>query len=90
MERHRGMAGMTGTPDRIALTTLISSAILHCEREIADMNRAVRLLSKTDRERILETYADGQQWRGLASDDFRHMVEALMVLTDGQIAFGDT
>lgn len=75
---------------RLALTTLIASAISHCEAEIADMNRSVRLLEKNERRRIEATYQDGQQWRGLASDDFTRMVDALAVLTDGQFSFGNS
>ena len=78
---------MTDPTDRAALTTLIAAAISHCEREIAEMNRVVRLLEKDDRRSIEATYQDGQQWRGLASDDFTRMVDALMVLTDGGITF---
>lgn len=75
---------------RLALTTLIASAISHCEAEIADMNGAVRLLEKDARRRIEATYQDGQQWRGLASDDFTQMVDALVVLTDGQFSLGSS
>ena len=41
-------AGMTDPTDRAALTTLIAAAISHCEREIAEMNRAVRMLEKAE------------------------------------------
>lgn len=80
---------MTDPTTQLALTTLIASAISHCEHEIAEMNRAVRLLEKDDRRRIEATWQDGQQWRGLASDDFTRMVEALMILTDGALTFRD-
>ncbi|SDL95588.1 hypothetical protein [Paracoccus chinensis] len=80
---------MTDPTTRLALTTLIASAISHCEHEIAEMNRAVRLLEKDDRRRIEATWQDGQQWRGLASDDFTRMVEALVILTDGALTFRD-
>ena len=78
---------MTDPTDRAALTTLIAAAVSHCEREIAEMNRAVRMLEKAERRRIEATWQDGQQWRGLASDDFTQMVDALVALTDGAITF---
>ena len=78
---------MAELTDRMALTTLIAAAISHCEREIAEMNRAVRMLEKAERRRIEATWQDGQQWRGLASDDSTQMVDALMVLTDGALTF---
>ena len=78
---------MTDPTTRLALTTLIAAAISHCEREIVEMNRAVRMLEKAERRRIEATWQDGQQWRGLASDDFIRMVDALVVLTDGGITF---
>ena len=80
---------MTDPTTRLALTTLIASAISHCEREIAEINRAVRMLEKDDRRRIEAAYQDGQQWRGLATDDFTRMVEALVVLKDGALTFGE-
>ena len=80
---------MTDPTTRLALTTLIAAAVSHCEREIAEMNRAVRMLEKAERRRIEATWQDGQQWRGLASDDFTRMVDALMVLTDGALTFGE-
>lgn len=49
-------------------------------RDGTAMNRSVRLLEKADRQRLMNTYADGEYWRGLASDEFRQMVEALRVL----------
>lgn len=72
---------MAHASDRAALTLLISSAMTYCEREIDAMNRSVRLLEKADRQRLMNTYAEGEYWRGLASDDFRRMVEALRSLT---------
>ena len=78
---------MTDPTTQAALTTLIVGAISHCEREIAEMNRAVRLLERNERRRIEATYQDGQQWRGRASDDFTRMVDALVVLTEGGITF---
>ena len=80
---------MTDPTTRLALTALIASAISHCEREIAEMNRSVRGLDKDSRQRIEATYKPGQQWRGLATDDFTHMVDELLVLTDGAITFGE-
>ena len=71
---------MAQVSDRAALTLLISSTMAYCEREIDAMNRSVRLLEKADRQRLMNTYADGEYWRGLASDEFRQMVEALRVL----------
>lgn len=46
---------MAELTDRMALTTLIAAAISHCEREIAEMNRAVRMLEKAERRRIEAT-----------------------------------
>ena len=43
-------------PTRLVLTTLIAAAISHCEREIAEMNRAVRMLEKAELRRIEATY----------------------------------
>lgn len=71
---------MAQVSDRAALTLLISSAMAYCEREIDAMNRSVRLLEKADRQRLMNTYAEGECWRGLASDEFRQMVEALKIL----------
>ena len=78
---------MVDPTTQAALTTLIAAAISHCEHEIAEMNRAVRMLEKAERRRIEATWQDGQQWRGLASDDFTQMVDALVALTDGAITF---
>mgnify|MGYP000026379957 CR=1 FL=1 len=71
---------MARLDDRAALTMLISSAMVYCQREIDTMNRSVRLLEKADRQRLMNTYAEGEYWRGLASDEFRQMVDALQLL----------
>ncbi|WP_290688508.1 hypothetical protein [Haematobacter sp. UBA3484] len=71
---------MAQASDRAALTLLISSAMAYCEREIDAMNRSVRLLEKADRQRLMNAYAEGEYWRGLASDEFRQMVNALQLL----------
>lgn len=44
------------------------------------MNASVRLLEKAERQRIENAYPEGERWRGLATDDFIRMVEALVVL----------
>ena len=72
---------MAETDDQIALAQLLAAAISHCEREIAGMNAAVRLLEKAERQRIENIYDEGGHWRGLATDDFIRMVDALVVLT---------
>ena len=45
------------------------------------MNASVRLLEKAERQRIENVYDEGERWRGLATDDFIRMVDALVVLT---------
>ena len=72
---------MTGAEDRAALTELLAAAIFYCEREIASMNASVRLLEKAERQRIENAYDDGERWRGLATDDFIRMVDALVLLS---------
>ena len=72
---------MTGAEDRAALTELLAAAISYCEREIASLNAAVRLLEKAERQRIENAYDEDERWRGLATDDFIRMVDALVVLT---------
>lgn len=72
---------MAHASDLAALTLLISSAMTYCQSEIDAMNRSVRLLEKADRQRLMNTYAEGEYWRGLASDDFRRMVDSLAKLT---------
>ena len=72
---------MTGTEDKAALTGLLAAAISYCEREIASMNASVRLLEKAERQRIENAHDEGERWRGLATDDFIRMVDALVVLT---------
>ena len=72
---------MAETDDRIALARLLAAAISYCEREIAGMNAAVRLLEKAERQRIENAYDEGERWCGLATDDFVRMVEALVVLS---------
>ena len=72
---------MAETDDRAALTQLLAAAISYCEREIASMNASVRLLEKAERQRIENAYDEGERWRGLATDDFIRMVDALVVLT---------
>lgn len=68
-----------------ALTQLLAAAICYCEREIAVMNGSVRLLEKEERRRVMDRYKEGHWWRGLADADFMVMVDALVLLTDGQI-----
>ena len=72
---------MTGAEDRAALTELLAGAISYCEREIASMNASVRLLEKVERQRIENSYDEGERWRGLATDDFIRMVDALVLLS---------
>jgi len=72
---------MARAEDRAALAELLAAAISYCEREIASMNASVRLLEKAERQRIESAYDDGEHWRGLATDDFIRMVDALVVLT---------
>jgi|GEM_PF-5780057 len=72
---------MTGAEDRAALAELLAASISYCEREIASMNASVRLLEKAERQRIENAYDEGERWRGLATDDFIRMVDALVVLT---------
>ena len=72
---------MTGADDRAALAELLTAAISYCEREIASLNAAVRLLEKAERQRIENAYDEDERWRGLATDDFIRMVDALVVLT---------
>lgn len=72
---------MAETDDRAALTQLLAAAISYCEREIASMNASVRLLERAERQRIENAYDEGERWRGLATDDFIRMVDALVVLT---------
>lgn len=72
---------MAETDDQIALAQLLAAAISYCEREIAGMNASVRLLEKAERQRIENAYDEGERWRGLATDDFIRMVDALAVLT---------
>ena len=72
---------MAETDDRIALAQLLAAAISYCERETASMNAAVRLLEKAERQRIENAYDESERWRGLATDDFIRMVDALVVLT---------
>ena len=76
---------MARLDDRAALTMLISSAMVYCQREIDAMDRSVRLLEKADRQRLMNTYAEGEYWRGLASDEFRQMVEALRLLNEEKV-----
>lgn len=72
---------MTGAEDRAALTELLAAAISYCEREIASMNASVRLLEKVERQRIENSYDEGERWLGLATDDFIRMVDALVLLS---------
>ena len=72
---------MTGAEDRAALTELLAAAIIYCEREIASMNASVRLLEKAERQRIENAYDEGERWRGLATEDFIRMVDALVLLS---------
>ena len=72
---------MTGTEDKAALTGLLAAAISYCEREIASMNGSIPFLEKGRRQRIRSAYGVGEHWRGLATDDFIRMVDALIVLT---------
>ena len=72
---------MTGAEDRAALTELLAAAISYCEREIASMNASVRLLEKVERQRIENSYDEGERWRGLATDDSIRMVDALVLLS---------
>lgn len=72
---------MTGADDRAALAELLTAAISYCEREIASMNASVRLLEKAERQRIENAYDEGERWRGLATDDFIRMVDALVLLS---------
>ena len=72
---------MAEADDQIALAQLLAATISYCEREIAGMNASVRLLEKAERQRIENTYDEGEHWRGLATDDFIRMVDALVVLT---------
>ncbi|MBB1499665.1 hypothetical protein [Paracoccus sp. MC1862] len=71
---------MTGVNDRAALTELLATAISYREREIASMNASVPLLEKAERQWIENAHDEGERWRGLATDDFIPMVDALMVL----------
>ena len=48
---------------------------------IASLNASVRLLEKAERQRIENAYDEDERWRGLATDDFIRMVDALVVLT---------
>lgn len=75
---------MTGAEDRAALTELLATAISYCEREIASMNASVPLLEKAERQRIENAYDEGERCRGLETDDFIRMVDALVVLTRHQ------
>ena len=72
---------MTGAEDRAALTELLAAAISYCEREIGSTNASVRLLEKAERQRIKNAYDEGERWRGLATDDFIRMVDALVLLS---------
>ena len=72
---------MAETDDQIAMAQLLAAAISYCEREIASMSASVRLLEKAERQRIENAYDEGERWRGLATDDFIRMVDALVVLT---------
>ena len=72
---------MPAADDRAALAELLAAAISYCEHEIANMNASVRLLEKAERQRIENAYDEGERWRGLATDDFIRMVDALVVLT---------
>lgn len=72
---------MAETDDQIALAQLLAATISYCEREIASMNASVRLLEKAERQRIENAHDEGERWRGLATDDFIRMVDALVVLT---------
>ena len=72
---------MAETDDQIALAQLLAAAISYCEREIASMNASVRLLEKAERQRIENAYDEGERWRGLATEDFIRMVDALVLLS---------
>ena len=61
---------MAEAEDRIALADLLAATISYCEHEIASMNASARLLEKAERRRIEDAYPEGEQWRGLAADDF--------------------
>ncbi len=74
---------MTEDKPKAVLTEFISAAVRHCADEIEQMNRAAHLLEKAERQRLFDTYQDGQQWRGLASSDFTRMVDALAALREG-------
>ena len=72
---------MNGAEDKTALAELLAAAISYCEREIASMNASVRLLEKAERQRIENAYDEGERWRGLATEDFIRMVDALVLLS---------
>lgn len=71
---------MAETDYRIALAQLLAAAIGYCKREVASMTASVRLLEKAKRERIENACDEGERWRGLATDDFIRLVDALVVL----------
>ena len=45
------------------------------------MNASVRLLEKAERQRIENAYDECERWRGLATEDFIRMVDALVLLS---------
>lgn len=77
---------MENAKERVVLAELLAATISYCEREITAMNGSVRLLEKEERRRLMDRYREGHWWRGLADPDFARMVDALVLLTDGQFA----
>ena len=68
---------------RTALTAHLAACIEFVEAEIAQMNDTVTRLEKPPRQRILNTYNEGEWWRALAAPPFVRMADALTVLRDG-------
>ena len=62
------------------LTVFLAHSIEHIKSEIAHLNNSVRLMDKLSRGRIIDRYGPGEEWRGLASDSFIGMVDAIIPL----------
>lgn len=61
---------MAETDERVVLAQLLAAAIRSCEREIASMNAAIRLLERDERRRIEEVWPEGSSgagWRRMTS-----------------------
>ena len=71
---------MKNDEDLKLLTVFLAHSIEHIKSEIAHLNSSVRLMDKLSRERIIDSYGPGEEWRGLASVSFIGMVDAIIPL----------